>query len=71
MKLDSEKLLIKLAERRMTQAQVSEAAGLGRNYIANHLSKKTTPRRVTIFALAEALDCAPEEICADVEHVNK
>ena len=62
----SDKMLYQIAKSGMTMAKTADKAGLHRNtviYLANGRSK--TASRVTLYKLAIALDCAPDDLMID------
>jgi transcriptional regulator with XRE-family HTH domain len=56
----SERLKKAMAERNISQAELSVLTGIGRSSISQYLSGKNQPKDATIKKLAEALDCSAD-----------
>jgi len=50
------------ARKYLTQRQLAEKAGISPDTIAKLETNRTEPRYITLFRLAEALECTPDDI---------
>jgi len=50
------------ARKYLTQRQLAQKAGVSADTIAKLETNRTEPRYITLFRLAEALECTPDDI---------
>lgn len=60
------RLFARMSRRHLQQADLARLAGISRNNVSTYIRGQCFPNRKNLEALAEALDCTPEELLPNV-----